>query len=794
MDQYYLTVKAYGKETNGSISQATDVFSVSVIPDASGNSGATNAKPLQEASSRGVKCSDEEPGITATIVLDADWGKLGVQRRIEPVSKMSQYSRLGLDQFRLLPAGSKSLLDASVLVAGPGNVRRAEYPGVALSWQIGCGTDASKFPVVTILEGSSKDGSMATKLGHNIIGWHVTNDRSTKIKQQQRVRRQANLMGTPVPTPTPTDMPPKPTAIPETSMIPSTRVIPTESSPMFSSMMRTGVSLDITPTKMISKPATETVRRTLSASPSRKPSTKTTVVSYATPSMTSSPLPPQPSASTVYTTIIEPTPVPVTEIPSRSFTPPMPSMTAVEITPSMIATILPTRTSVKVEETTMVVEPTTTMVITPTPVPPTTPTTPKPPTKKPVTPPKPNTPPKIGKKISRVEDAEELKFYKFVIPEDTFIDAEDGNTRNLTVRVLDLDTGRDLPPNSWIQYNQTTQTLQGLPLGVHVGRYTYILEAFDSEGLPSPKMTFELVVKAKPAAEDAEPPAVSMGMSLDIDFDEFISNPALQLDIMNRIASVFGDADPSAITFTNIQRGSVILAWTNNTIPTDGCNAELIEEIMSKLVNSSTGEPTEALKKAFFPMKISGVEAIPAGPCASPTPPIPTTEELPAKDESSSEDIWISTVLPAVVIAIILLIAGIIIFILYRKNRKGKLSDEDQNTFINKGIPIIFADELEDADKPPSSSTPLIMREEKPPLPPPEYSPEVQRQPLLTNVNNSRNRNPVETRQNVPMVDLAGSPPYQPPPPLSPSPPSESRNSRPGNTPTYRAPPAYVPP
>ena len=767
MDQYYITVTAYGHETNGTVSQATDVFSISVMPDVTSAPG--TAVPLKDAPTRGVKCEKDVSPVTASIVLDADWGKLGAGRRLESVAKMSQYSRLGLEQFRLLPVGSKSLFDATVLVAGPGNVKRAEHTGVVLSWQIGCGSDAGKSAVVTILESASKDGSMATKLGHNIIGWHVTHDKPTK--DSNRVRRQAKLMGTPVPTPLPTDMPPKPTAILVTSVIPSTHVVPTESSPVFSSVMRTSSS--VMPTEMMSS---ETVRRTLSASP-----TRTKPVDM----MTSSAEPPM---ATVYTTVIEPTPVPTTEVPSRTFTtPPMPSMTAVDVTPSMVASIMPTRTFSPIDETTMVVP--TSENITPTPVPPTKKPVITTPVVTPVKPPKPNTAPKLVNPIPRL-DATELKFFNYKIPADMFMDTEDGDTRSLRLKVLNVDTGEELAKNSWVQFDKKTQTLQGLPLKPHVGRDSYVIVAKDKQGLVA-RTVIEITVEAAPPASE-NPPPVTMGMSLDLDFDEFISNPALQLEIANMIASVFGDADASAITFTNIQRGSVILSWTNNTIPTDGCNAALIEEIMAKLVGPD-GEPTQELIDAFFPLEINGVEALKSGPCASPTPPLMTTVETPVKDTATSEDIWISTVLPAVVIAIILLIAGIIIFILYRKNRKGKLSDEDQNTFINKGIPIIFADELEDVEKPPSSSTPLIMRDEKPPLPPPEYSPEPQRTPLLQNINNSRNRPTPEGTNNVPMVDLAGSPPYQPPPPLSPSPPG-TRNSRPGNISTYRAPPAYVPP
>ena len=662
MDQYYITVIAYGKDTNSSsASKASDVFSVNIVPDVSGHSSVASALPVQNTPMRGVKCTDDDPGVTATIVLDADWGKLAAKQRMDTISKMSQNSRLGVEQFRLLPVGSKGLLGESVLIAGPGNVKRPDHPGVALSWQIGCGTDASKFPVVTILELSSKDGSMASKLGHNIIGWHVTNDKS-KVK---RVRRQANLMGTPVPTPTPTDMPVKPTA---TLVVPSSRLVPTQVSP------------SVMPPKM---------------------------------------------------------------------------------TQSMIGTIAPTRTFAPMESTMIVPTP---GIIKPTPLPDF---------------------PVVYKDFDRVE-ATALTYLSFQIPKHTFKDSRDGNTRKLKLMMLESGTGLELPADSWVQFNEKKQIIYGLPLTKHVGRKQYILEAQNKRGKPA-RMPFELVVFPAPDVSE-NPPPLTNGLVLDLDYDEFVNDPSLMHDVLNKFASVFGDGDPRAISFINIQRGSVILSWTNNTLPTDSCDQDAIEALMSKLVGPD-GQPTPELIEEFHPIKIISVSTIKTGVCSvtyrDTTPGTTmTTEAMPGKGNSSGSSV-VKTVVPIVIVFTLIIIIVIVILVVIhcRRSRKHKLAQEDQKTFSNKGIPIIFAEEREDAEKPPSSSSPLIMREEKPPISPPDYA--------SPNKNNSRNKN--SSKQNVPMVEISGSSPYKRPPPLATSTP-ESRNQRPGKKPAYRAPPAYVPP
>ena len=53
--------------------------------------------------------------------------------------------------------------------------------------------------------------------------------------------------------------------------------------------------------------------------------------------------------------------------------------------------------------------------------------------------------------------------FKFVVPEDTFYDIEDGTTRNMKLNLLDHN-GKNIGPSSWVQLNSSSQTIFGLPL------------------------------------------------------------------------------------------------------------------------------------------------------------------------------------------------------------------------------------------------------------------------------------------------------------------------------------------
>ena len=49
-----------------------------------------------------------------------------------------------------------------------------------------------------------------------------------------------------------------------------------------------------------------------------------------------------------------------------------------------------------------------------------------------------------------------------------------------------------------------------------------------------------------------------------------------------------------------------------------------------------------------------------------------------------------------IIITIMLLLAAVIACVLYRRRRTGKLGLEERRGFVSKGIPIIFAEELEE--------------------------------------------------------------------------------------------------
>ena len=394
------------------------------------------------------------------------------------------------------------------------------------------------------------------------------------------------------------------------------------------------------------------------------------------------------------------------------------------------------------------------------------------------------------------------------MPPDTFYDFEDGNSRNLKLLFVSVD-GLTVPKNSWIKFNQSAQTLYGMPLAIHEGKQDYIMAAIDSKGKIA-RDAFEVVVVRRPHEQKINH---EFSITLDTDYKKFLVDVEKRIDIANKIAKLYGDKDTSKISVTRIEEGSVIYAWTNNSVPTDPCPVREIADLLSYLITKNN-TLNRTLIDAMKPYKVQRAGATPYSSCAQTgMPPKETTKQPPAgvggeggdqgpgrvetSKESSNEDLLITTIVPAAIIVLMLLIAGIVACCLYRRKRKGKLSDEDKHTFVNKGIPIIFADELEDKPDPPTK--PLIMAEEKPPLPPPEYHHQRGGGPpgagSVPSTPQSDHKEPYNIEEE-PDTDMM-SPLYQPPPPFTGSR-DTHRNSRPTRhhhqQQSYRNPPPYVPP
>ncbi|MPC70238.1 Dystroglycan [Portunus trituberculatus] len=319
--------------------------------------------------------------------------------------------------------------------------------------------------------------------------------------------------------------------------------------------------------------------------------------------------------------------------------------------------------------------------------------------------------------------------------------------------------------DSWLQFDSANHEFFGIPLAGNVGKTEYHLRA----------------VRGVAAAH--------FSITLQQSFREFMRNGHLKARLVERIATVFGDPDPRHVAVDAITQGSVVVTWHNTSLPGDPCPDEEMGRLRRVMLDDD-GQLLPSFVEAFAPeYRVVGARLVPSGMCLGGDTPTHVEEEPhqpPVEDtiQGDDNDYLINFIIPAVIIAAMLLLAAVIACCLYRRRRYGKMTMADDRTFVSKGIPIIFAEELD--DRPDPAKSPVIMKEEKPPLPPPEYQ---------RGTSPAATATPPPADRRRPHSGEGGddAPSYQPPPPFTATN-GASRHPRPNMPPTYRKPPTYVPP
>lgn len=439
--------------------------------------------------------------------------------------------------------------------------------------------------------------------------------------------------------------------------------------------------------------------------------------------------------------------------------------------------------------------------------------------------------PDINEAISRVNvNVGEMLEYR--IPEETFTACGKGGTSSLQLTML-LNTSSRIPDDYWMQFDSKNQVLRALPMEAEIGRHSVTLVA----KLPDQEIIINTSFKVhvrQPGKKNAINHEISM--TFDADYATFVRSLDSKLDLARRVASVYGEDNVSSMTVTRIAPGSVVYAWSNKTLAGTGCPVDDIRSVGSKIIRDDGTLSEEAIEK-LRPWRLVGAFLAPLGECqhdsafpvlsatmrpvtarpdaipdmttaykptssvampevvkpdktmAPTSPPMTspnTTESVAKGSTTSTDDIWITTVVPAVVIVSILVLALLIACILYRKKRKGKMNLEDQNTFVNKGAPVIFPDELD--DKPSDSTKPLLL--ETPPAPPPEYHRGTSESPERRTGLKETTPPTDEADPDIEETSVT-SPLYQPPPPVTSS---SGKQARPHVQQPYKSQPPKIQP
>ncbi|CAL4108520.1 unnamed protein product [Meganyctiphanes norvegica] len=382
-------------------------------------------------------------------------------------------------------------------------------------------------------------------------------------------------------------------------------------------------------------------------------------------------------------------------------------------------------------------------------------------------------------------NATQGRLFIYKVKDDTCYDSEDGDSTKLKMR-LHTDAPSPLLPNNWLQFDQNNQEFYGIPLAKDIGSKTYFLECSDSGG---EKINDAMIVNVR-GSDNSKQSAVEFQIVIQhINYDHFMSDSLKKKQLIEKIAEAFGDSNTDHVVVKSLSHGSVVVTWHNSSLPSEPCPSDEIRALREKMLDGH-GKLLPSFVSVFHPFNVSKGNVMSLGACLGADTPthIEQPEHIMPEEsniqDNEENDYLLNFIIPAIIIACMLLLAAIIACCLYRRRRYGKMTMTDDRTFVSKGIPIIFAEELD--DRPDPAKSPIIMKDEKPPLPPPEYQ---------RGSSPAASTPPTGDRRRPHSGDHGGmdDSPYQPPPPFTATN-GASRHQRPNMPPTYRKPPTYVPP
>ena len=284
-------------------------------------------------------------------------------------------------------------------------------------------------------------------------------------------------------------------------------------------------------------------------------------------------------------------------------------------------------------------------------------------------------------------------YFRYQVPEDTFYDYEDGNTRALKLHLLTL-TMETLPLHSWVQFDLESQTIFGIPLKKNIpgsaSDLKFVLVAQDSGGLEARDAIKITINVTSVAALSHQFMAI-----FDRDFISFTGNVANVIGMLQTVAQYFGDSSPTSMTVTELRMGSVELRWSNNTLSKKVCENETIQEFYEKIY--SGGQVNPDFQRALYPRyPVTKVGVEYSGICVPEATVLPV---FPRVVPSTSRDsaIYYYTVIPAVLVALLIFIIIVVLLCIHRHRRlAGRLlMDDEKPIFAKDRHPVLLENELE---------------------------------------------------------------------------------------------------
>lgn len=282
-------------------------------------------------------------------------------------------------------------------------------------------------------------------------------------------------------------------------------------------------------------------------------------------------------------------------------------------------------------------------------------------------------------------------YFEFEIPAYTFYDLEDGNTKHLNLQLVQLNL-QPLGTESWVQFDREKQVLYGLPIQSDITPepIQLVLIATDS-GKQIARDVLEINIDTSSMV------ALSHAFitTFDIDYSIFMQKLDNLVHLLQTIADYFGDPSISSMTISGVWNGSLVLVWTNSSMSKEECDNDTILHLYDMMVDN---EHFQQAMLSEYPVKSVNLTWL--GVCVLPPDVEPIITSVPPMTGESviGANSWTITVLPAIIIALVILIlAGVYILIRQRRRKQAGrfVLDDEKPIFKNDRKPVLLAEEME---------------------------------------------------------------------------------------------------
>lgn len=283
------------------------------------------------------------------------------------------------------------------------------------------------------------------------------------------------------------------------------------------------------------------------------------------------------------------------------------------------------------------------------------------------------------------------------VPAETFKDAEDGDTFKMKLSVLALDNAE-----VWM-INESNKGLIGIPM--RTGEFNYRLEARDKVGQLA-SAPFQVNVK----------PALPTNHRVELEMDmptpqQMATNPSKRNLLIRALArSLKSPVHSFTIQEIGSKNNKTMVAFSNNTIPYKVCDEEAVDAMASKMImKQKMRTKTEFVKTMGNQFYVRRATMIRHGNCDETVEISTTAPTIQSMQEADSQLMLICILL------FLLLVVAVAIIIYCACIKKSGKKKSTSTEYVSKGLPVVFPDEVEEND-PTHAGTPMLAREERPPL------------------------------------------------------------------------------